>query len=135
MRSFLRPLTELADGPMVLRNARTGDIVAGRLTTAFDSKSRRTGLLKHTGLAPGEVMIIAPCNAIHTFFMTFAIDVGFVERDGRVAKICEAVQPWRIAWSWGAYAVIEAAAHTLAVNNSRGDRLYVEAAGGDRSGS
>ena len=39
-------------------------------------------------------MIIAPSNAIHTFFMKFPIDVVFVGRDGRVRKISEAVRPW-----------------------------------------
>ena len=32
-------------------------------------------------------LVIAPTNAIHTFFMRFAIDVAFVARDGRVLKV------------------------------------------------
>jgi uncharacterized membrane protein (UPF0127 family) len=97
----------------VLRNQRTGAIVADRLLAALDSRSRRTGLLKHTGLALGEAMVIAPTNAIHTFFMRFAIDVAFVDRTGRVVKICAAVKPWKIAWAWGGYAVLETAANAL----------------------
>ena len=51
--------------------------------------------------------MIAPGNAIHTFFMRFAIDVVFVARDGRVLKTYSALAPSRIAFSIGAFAVIE----------------------------
>jgi uncharacterized membrane protein (UPF0127 family) len=71
-------------------------------------------------------MIIAPTNAIHTFFMRFPIDVAFVDRGGRVVKLCKGVQPWRIAWAWGAYAVIEMSANALAAGSTRGDWLSVE---------
>src|SRR5687768_16358421 len=81
-------LTPLAAAPagLVLRNMRTGRIVADRLLPALDSESRRRGLLKHTSLDAGEAMIIAPTNAVHTWFMKFAIDIAFVTRDGRVLK-------------------------------------------------
>ena len=59
-------------------------------------------------------MVIAPSNAIHTFFMRFPIDVAFVTRDGRVVKICSSVKPWRMAASFRAYAVVELPAGTLA---------------------
>lgn len=77
---------------------------------AFDSDTRRTGLLKHTGLPDGAAMLIAPTNAIHTFFMKFAIDVAFVAKDGRIVKISPALPPWRMSAAWGGFAVIEMAA-------------------------
>jgi len=124
MPSFLAPLLDPAAGPMMLRNVRTGAIVADRLITAFDSASRRTGLLKHAGLIPGEAMVIAPTNAIHTFFMRFAIDVAFVDRDGYVVKICEALKPWRVTAAWSGHAVIETAARSLGASETVvGDRL------------
>ena len=58
-------------------------------------------------------MIIAPTNAIHTFFMKFAIDVLFVAKDGLVVKARDAVRPWRMSAAWRAHAVIELSAGTL----------------------
>ena len=61
----------------------------------------------------GFALIIAPCNAVHTFGMRFAIDLLFVARDGTVLKVCHAVPRRRIAASWRAFATIELAAGTL----------------------
>ena len=55
-------------------------------------------------------MVIAPSNAIHTFFMKFAIDVLFVAKDGRIIKLCEELKPWRMAGALRAHGVIELAA-------------------------
>jgi uncharacterized protein len=102
-------------------------VVASHVLTAFDSDARRTGLLKHDHLPEGDALVIAPCNAVHTFFMKFPIDVAFVTRDGRVIKIRSRVAPWRIAASLRAYAVIELAAGTLErTDTARGDRLEVK---------
>jgi hypothetical protein len=97
------------------------------VSTAFDSKTRRTGLLDRDHLPAGHALVIAPCNAVHTFFMKFPIDVAFVTRDGRVSKLRTAVAPWRIAASWRAFAVIELPAGTLAdAGTVVGDRLEIE---------
>ena len=98
----------------MLRNTRNGHVLANRLIPAFDSESRRTGLLKHEALPDGSAMVIAPTNAVHTFFMRFAIDIAFVTRDGRVVKTCPAVRPWRIAAAWKGYGVVELPAGRLA---------------------
>ena len=113
MPSFVSPLLRSPAPDLVLRHAGTGEIVATRIRTAFDSATRRQGLLGRTGLEPGEVLIIAPCNAVHTCFMRFPLDLAFVARDGRIVKVREHVVPWRAVIAWRAYAVVEAAAGTL----------------------
>jgi uncharacterized protein len=107
MPSFLAPLLRGSSRFFQLQNARTGTVIATQVLTAFDSTSRNKGLLGRDGLPDGAALIIAPTNAIHTFFMKFPIDVAFVAKDGRVAKIVAALRPWRITAAWGAYAVIE----------------------------
>ena len=126
MKSFLTPLLR-ADGPsLALTNTRHHRVVARTLLTAFDSKSRRTGLLKHDSLPEGSALIIAPCQAIHTFSMRFSIDVAFVSRDGVVLKVRHAVPPRRIAVSWRAFAVIELPVGALETSDTKpGDRLNV----------
>jgi uncharacterized protein len=128
MKSFLNPLLQSSAESFALTNTRNGDIVADTLLTAFDSDSRRRGLLKHDSLPEGHALIIAPSNAIHTFWMRFAIDVAFVTREGRVVKVCSTVVPWRIAVAWRAYAVVELAAGALSRSDTRsGDVLQVTA--------
>src|SRR5262245_56751020 len=117
--SFLGPIVGEAAHQFHLRNERTGAIVAVRLITAFDSASRRTGLLHHQALSPGTAMIIAPTSAIHTFFMRFPIDVAFVARDGRVLKSRAAMRPWRMSAAFGAHAAVELPAGALAASNTR----------------
>jgi uncharacterized membrane protein (UPF0127 family) len=116
MASFLSPLLKQPGVPHTLVNARTGQVIASQPTAAVDSASRRTGLLKHESMPEGFALIIAPCNAVHTFGMRFAIDLLFVARNGTVLKVCHAVPRRRIAVSWRAFATIELAAGTLTLS-------------------
>jgi uncharacterized membrane protein (UPF0127 family) len=128
MSSFLSPLLRGGGSSFVLTNTRTGRSVARTLLTAFDSASRRRGLLAHDSLPEGTALIIAPSNAVHTFSMRFAIDVAFVAKDGHVVKVRSAVKPWRVAAAWRAFAVVELAAGALETSGTRaGDVLQLTA--------
>lgn len=107
MVSFLTPLLRNPAAAHRLESDRSGRILAHQIATAFDSSSRRRGLLGRDGLPAGSALIIAPTNAIHTFFMRFAIDVAFMSKAGRVLKVYRALPPWRVAGALGAHAVIE----------------------------
>ena len=113
MASFLSPLVKNPRQSFALVNERTGVSVAERLLPAFDSETRRTGLLAHDSLPAGTAMIIAPTNAIHTFFMRFALDVLFVDKSGVVLKARAGLGPWRMSAAWRAHAVIELPAGSL----------------------
>ena len=129
MTNFLLPLIRFADRSYELRNARTGRVIAQTVIPAFESDARRKGLLGRDSFEKGSAMVIAPSNAIHTFFMRFPIDVLFVLRNGAVAKVRRNVPPWRAAASLWAYAVIELPAGTLGVDDARvGDVLTMVAA-------
>ena len=125
-KAFLGPLLRKPDASLVLLNARTGMVLAHSLAAAFDSKTRRTGLLGRDRLEEGHALIIAPTNAVHTFFMRFAIDVVFVRKDGLVVRTHHAVKPWRIAGALRGHAAIELPAGTLANSATvRGDQLVI----------
>ncbi len=127
MTSFLSPLLRSGGSSLALTNTRHQRVVARTLLTAFDSKSRRTGLLGRDSLPEGHALIIAPSQAIHTFSMRFSIDVAFVAKDGLVLKVRHAVPPRRIAVSLRAFAVIELPAGALEASDTKpGDRLQVE---------
>ena len=128
MPSFLNPLLKHPGVAFRLVNARNQQTVATHLTTAFDSKSRRTGLLNHQAMPEGAALIIAPCSAVHTIGMHFDIDIAFVSRDGRVLKVRNAVRPWRMTGALRAFAVIELAAGALeAAGLGAGDVVEVVA--------
>ena len=110
---FLKPLLRDPQRQWTLVNTDTATRVVSRVVAAVDSASRKKGLLGRTGL-DDEALVIAPCNAVHTFFMKFAIDVVFTDRDGRVVRVVPAVSPWRITGAWGGFATIELAAGTAA---------------------
>jgi uncharacterized membrane protein (UPF0127 family) len=94
---------------------------------ADDSRSRRTGLLKHERLEPGEGLWIAPCEAVHTFGMKFPIDVLFLDKKKRVRKIRAAMPPWRIAGCFFAHSVLELpAGASVASFTEPGDQLVIE---------
>ena len=123
---FLSPLLDSPDTPHALCSVRTGGVIAARLLSAFDSESRRRGLLTREGLDAGTALVLAPCEAIHTFFMRFPIDVAFVTSDGEIVGMRHALRPWRMAFSWRAFATIELAAGSLAAAGARrGDRVIV----------
>ena len=107
--TFLGPLIGKGVGQCELVNAERGSVLAGHVEPAFDSPSRKKGLLGRTEIPDDYAMVIAPCSAIHTIGMRVPIDVMFVARDGTVLKTCPSLHPWRLAGALRAHAVIEAA--------------------------
>ena len=107
--TFLGPLIGKGVGQCELVYAERGSVLAGHVEPAFDSKTRKKGLLGRESLPDDYAMIVAPCSAIHTFSMRVPIDVVFVSRNGTITKTCRGVKPWRMAGSMKAFAVIEAA--------------------------
>jgi uncharacterized membrane protein (UPF0127 family) len=123
---FLEPLVEAGHAGHGLVNQRTGAIVATELELAADSQTRNRGLLGRSGIAAESAMIIAPCNAIHTFFMRFTIDIVFVDRQGRVLKLCHSVRPWRLRVALRAFAALELASGSIDRSGiARDDHLLI----------
>jgi uncharacterized membrane protein (UPF0127 family) len=108
-------------------NQTKGRVLADRADIADTSAKRRTGLLKHTSLEPGEGLWIAPCEGVHTFGMKFPIDVIFLSRKKQVLKTRPAMVKRRIAFSLRAYSVLELPAGTLEQTGTvAGDQLEFE---------
>lgn len=107
---------------------RTRDtVIASAADVADTSLSRREGLLKRSGLAPGEGLWIVPCEAIHCFFMKFTIDVLFLSKSKKVLKARPAVKPWRIAACLRAHSVLELPEGQIASTGTcAGDQLDFE---------
>jgi uncharacterized membrane protein (UPF0127 family) len=94
----VRPVrVETSDGIEVCGDCRVADSFAARLR----------GLLGRRGLEAGEGLLIPRTSSVHTHFMRFAIDVVFLDADGRVAKIARGLRPWRFTGARGAKDVLE----------------------------
>jgi uncharacterized membrane protein (UPF0127 family) len=99
-----------------------------------DTPSRRLrGLLGRDELLPGSGLLIRPAASIHTWFMRFAIDAVFLDRDGVVLRIAERLAPYRVASQRGARAVLELAAGECARRGLHvGERLVSGSAGSEQ---
>jgi uncharacterized protein len=117
-----------------LVNRSRGVTLALHIEPAFDSQSRRRGLLGRTALPVESVLAIAPSNAVHSFGMAFPIDLLFIRRDGIVIKRVIHLKPRRVAAALRAFAVLEFAAdHPGVAETHVGDVLDVEIAPGTAS--
>ena len=108
-----------------LYHATTGDCLAERVEIANTAWTRLCGLMFRRALAHGHALWIRPCNGVHTFWMRFAIDVIYLDREMRVVRLIENLRPFRLTMPQrAARSVIELPAHTIAQAGIRlGDRL------------
>ena len=91
---------------------------------ADSSKTRSKGLLGRDSLPEGEGLWIVPCEAIHMFFMRFAIDAVYLDKQKRVVKVVSNLKPWRISGSIKAHSVLEVPAGTAELTQTQaGDQL------------
>lgn len=81
---------------------RTVEICGVRAEVAETFAERAKGLIGRCGLPDGCGLLIPRCNCIHTFFMRFAIDATFLDRNDRVVRVVRNIRPWRL-WVWGGW--------------------------------
>ena len=69
--------------------------------------SRAIGLMGRAKFGSSDALHIAPCSAIHTFFMRMTIDLIFLDSSKRAISIHSSVRPWTFRYCWGAASVLE----------------------------
>jgi len=105
-------------------NLTRNSVLATRMEVADSGPRRSKGLLGRNQLAPGEGMWIRPCEAVHTFWMRFSIDLVYLDRKRKIRKLVSAVPPWRLSGCLRAHSVIELPAGTIrATQTQLGDTL------------
>jgi uncharacterized membrane protein (UPF0127 family) len=110
-----------------VRNLTRDVVLADAAEVADTSAKRRTGLLKHTHLGPGDGLWIVPCESVHCFFMKFTIDVIYLDRKHCVKKVRPELAPWRASACLTAHSVLELPAGTIArTGTQRGDQLEIK---------
>lgn len=111
----------------LVRNITRAAVLADAADLADTSAKRRTGLLKHTELKPGEALWILPCESVHSFFMKFTIDVLYLDKTKKVRGMRHQMKPWRLSACLPAHSVLELPAGLLAeTGTQKGDQLVFE---------
>jgi uncharacterized membrane protein (UPF0127 family) len=114
---------------VTVRRQGDGRLVGKAVVVAATPLARVRGLLGRRALAPGEGLLLTPCNAVHSLGMAFAIDAVYLDGDGRVVRVLAPLRPWRLGpMVRGARAVLELRAGSVGdLALAVGDRLVLEA--------
>ena len=80
-------ILNLTKNSVITKEARIADTMIGRMT----------GLLNKKFLRPDEALVITRCQSIHMFFMRFAIDVIFVDKNDRAVGLVKNIRPFRLS--------------------------------------
>ena len=80
----------------IVNPTRGGTVVVAQAERATTFWRRAVGLLGHKRLPLGAGLWLAPCGSVHTCGMRCALDLLFLDRDGRVVRLVRSVRPWRM---------------------------------------
>jgi uncharacterized membrane protein (UPF0127 family) len=108
---------------MKVIEAESNTVLLENLEIANNPGARFLGLMGRKKLANNTGLLLSPCNSIHMFFMKFALDVVFLNKDGKVLKVIRNLKPWRISpVVFGSKMVIEMPSGTIPENLSLEDK-------------
>ena len=79
-------------------NVTTQKELGRKIKQAVTFFQRTRGLLGRKEIKKGEGLYIPACRSIHTFFMSFPIDVAFIDNDGRITRVVPSLMPFRISF-------------------------------------
>ena len=108
-------------------NRTRGQYLATRLEVASNPWTRLRGLIGRSSeqFPQGSGLWIVPCRGVHTWAMSFPIDVAYLTRDNIVVHLEQGLSPWRFApVRMKAASVLELPENTLiATGTTIGDQL------------
>jgi uncharacterized membrane protein (UPF0127 family) len=121
---FLSPLVREPGRRWRLEHAESGAVLAEPVEAAVDARSRWRGLNGQP--LDAAALVVAPRRFVQTFFLPFAIDTVFVDREGLVVGVRHAIRPNRLSIAWRAFAAIQlAAGRARDAGIQPGDRLVL----------
>jgi uncharacterized membrane protein (UPF0127 family) len=115
-------------GVLKVRNLASATVIADAITVADTSLRRAIGLLRHKRLEQGAGIWIRPCSGVHTFGMSFAIDVIGLDKNRCVVRLWPELRPNRMTAIYPSVrTVLEVASGTIAASGiALGDQLILE---------
>jgi uncharacterized membrane protein (UPF0127 family) len=112
---------------ITIRNAGKAVTIGSKIALANTFTSRLFGLLGKRCLEPGSGILIRPSSGIHTFGMSFPIDVVALDKSLRVVEVWHSLAPFRFAGlSLKTRSVLELAAGQIEAGGIQpGDQLEI----------
>jgi hypothetical protein len=102
----------------------SGRIIAHDVRWARTLAERSKGLIGAPPLTAGQALVIEPGTQVHTFRMSYPIDVVFAGRDWKVRHVVRAMPPRRMSkFVFRSRFVIELASGSLPEDVQRGSQL------------
>jgi uncharacterized membrane protein (UPF0127 family) len=126
------------DTHLQVLNLTRNTVLASCLEVADCGAKRSKGLLGRESLQTGEGLWIIPCEAVHTFWMRFPIDLVYLDKKKRIRKLRGKVRPWRLSACLSAHSVLELPSGTIRETRTElGDTLEFSAVSltGNKSGA
>ena len=81
---------------MEIVNSSRGTVLGEAIEVAESAAQRVKGLLGRDCLEDGQGLLFKHCSSLHTFFMSFPIDILFMDKRGKVLKTAANVTPFRL---------------------------------------
>ena len=108
-----------------IMNESRGACLGDRIRVADRWWPRLRGLIGHAEPSEGQGLLIRPCQGVHMHWMTYPLDIAFVDRAGEVVVLYHALRPWRFSRTHrDATAAVELPAGTLRRTDTQiGDRI------------
>jgi uncharacterized membrane protein (UPF0127 family) len=115
---------------MEVLNASRGTVLGEAIEVADTAARRVKGLLGRDCLEEGQGLLFKHCSSLHTFFMSFPIDIVFMDKNGKVLKTATGVTPFKfVAAPFRAFYALELPAGAVERSVTRtGDLLDLSAA-------
>ncbi len=104
-----------------------GTSVSLKAKAADNFLLRMLGLMFRKGMHEQEAIIFYKAPSIHTFFMRFAFDLVFLDKNGRVVRICPSIKPWKLIFCYQSAITIEFSPGTVIRSSLEiGDSLIIK---------
>ena len=80
---------------MRIENRTRNSVVGSRVELANSWWARFRGFLGRPEPIPGEGILLFPCNGVHTWGMSFDVDILFLDEQGKVLELIRSLRPWK----------------------------------------
>ncbi len=86
----------VSSGQLVIKDGTKGSVICTEGVLANTFRTRLFGLLGRKGLKEGSGLLIKPSSGVHTFGMSFPIDIVSLDQHYCVVGVFENIGPWTI---------------------------------------
>jgi uncharacterized membrane protein (UPF0127 family) len=94
--SKTKTINTLPPGSLVITNVNKGNVICGQGILANTFRTRLFGLLGCDSLLPDTGLLIQPSSGVHTFGMSFPIDIVALDKNSKVVALSHNTIAWKV---------------------------------------